>query len=84
MGNPSNLLERTDIYYNVAFEKVVAADDVVPDPKQLFVRVCVFSCGILPTSDWVHALQAERKCAYFNSLPPMSVNGRSASQRSVT
>ena len=40
VGDPCNLLECTDIYYNVGLEK------------------------------------AERKCAYFNSLPPLSVDGR--------
>ncbi|CAE7192621.1 FNTB, partial [Symbiodinium sp. CCMP2456] len=44
-GDPRNLLERTDIYYNVAVEK------------------------------------AERKCAYFNSLPPLSVDGRTVQGR---
>ncbi|CAE7694574.1 FNTB [Symbiodinium sp. CCMP2592] len=44
-GDRRNLLERTDIYYNVAVEK------------------------------------ADRKCAYFNSLPPLSVDGRTVHGR---
>mmetsp|Transcript_31034 Transcript_31034/g.69917 ORF Transcript_31034/g.69917 Transcript_31034/m.69917 type:complete len:448 (+) Transcript_31034:46-1389(+) len=45
VGDPSNLLERTDIYYNIALEK------------------------------------AERKTAFFSSLPPMSVDGKSVQGR---